>query len=388
MSKQRVVLKVTLCITFATFCGADDLKNFLLNASRYDPMTRPLSPGTNLTDIHTTIAILDMLGMEDNKDVASVLAVLTIRWRDELLTWNPNDYNGTSHLHLSPETIWVPDILTETPQSHGLGSHATVGVTSSGNATLVTRRTLQATCGSQFYTFWSTRHTCRIMFMSGFRSFDAMRLDGASVTSQFGRTHSSWTISPVTFRKAGVSELDFLFLKFSMERKKWPTLWYPVTSSVILTLVTFWLPPTSGRKVTLGCINLFLLAMLLSELDFYFRGQSNVPRVVAFLSHSTALTTASLVVSVLILRIAGGPQGCSVPRPLLNLLQGILGRLLCVSVQSPRRVSDMEHLADDTPPFIKHEARRQQEWFTVAQALDRAFFFMFAISYIVARARS
>ena len=33
------------------------------------------------------------------------------RWKDDYLTWNPDDYGGVWSVKMSHEKIWVPDVM-------------------------------------------------------------------------------------------------------------------------------------------------------------------------------------------------------------------------------------------------------------------------------------
>lgn len=394
MLREHLPFVFTLCITFAAHRLAQDvqpetkLRKYLLDHARYDPNVRPITYHSNMTDLHVAVAILDMIEMVDIKQSAKVHVLTTMTWKDELLTWDPSGYNGTMRLYLPAGSIWVPDTCIDIIKGQDLGVQTTIRVTSTGSATVTMPRTVVATCDSNVNGFWSISHECAFMFECGWSSFDRINLDGAAVTSEFLRTHSSWKTSPVTFSKLDMDSSVILMFTFSMERKKSTSTSYVTATSVILTLVMFWLPPTSGRKVTLGCVTLFMLVFMVIELSYQFQGAAVVPKVVVFLSHSTIIVAVALVCSVFILRLAGGPQGCRAPPMLLNLVEGLPGRLLCVSLQSERRTSDSEQLADDTPPPMKQEARRQREWYAVAQVIDRALFFAFVASFVIVGASS
>ena len=33
------------------------------------------------------------------------------RWVDEYLTWDPSDFGGVKSVRLSPNRVWIPDIM-------------------------------------------------------------------------------------------------------------------------------------------------------------------------------------------------------------------------------------------------------------------------------------
>jgi len=48
-------------------------------------------------------------GLSDN--AASVNFLWEQEWKDELLTWDPNDFSGLKVLRMPCERIWLPDIV-------------------------------------------------------------------------------------------------------------------------------------------------------------------------------------------------------------------------------------------------------------------------------------
>nr|CAD7407904.1 unnamed protein product [Timema poppensis] len=60
----------------------------------YDTMMRPV------TDVSRTTTVKVFLWLKH----------LDFEWKDELLQWNPEDYEGVGELQLISSSIWVPDI--------------------------------------------------------------------------------------------------------------------------------------------------------------------------------------------------------------------------------------------------------------------------------------
>ena len=40
-----------------------------------------------------------------------VIFWLEMRWQDEQLTWDPEDYGGLRTLKVKPSTVWIPDLV-------------------------------------------------------------------------------------------------------------------------------------------------------------------------------------------------------------------------------------------------------------------------------------
>lgn len=36
---------------------------------------------------------------------------LTLKWKDFQMTWNPVNYGGIKQIRVSPDKVWLPDIV-------------------------------------------------------------------------------------------------------------------------------------------------------------------------------------------------------------------------------------------------------------------------------------
>lgn len=89
--------------------GSGDSDN-INTTNIYDKRVRPV---INFEDaVNTTFSLkinrLDYFKQPEEKIRFNV--ELDLYWKDEFLTWEPNDFNGVTSLNIDPNEIWTPDI--------------------------------------------------------------------------------------------------------------------------------------------------------------------------------------------------------------------------------------------------------------------------------------
>jgi hypothetical protein len=89
--------------------GSGDSDN-INTTNIYDKRVRPVR---NFEDaVNTTFSLkinrLDYFKQPEEKIRFNV--ELDLYWKDEFLTWEPNDFNGVTSLNIDPNEIWTPDI--------------------------------------------------------------------------------------------------------------------------------------------------------------------------------------------------------------------------------------------------------------------------------------
>lgn len=204
----------------------------------------------------------------------------------------------------------------------------------------------------------------------------------------------------------------------------------PAIVIVIMTLVSFWLPPQAGEKLLLNgvaCIVICILLMYFSQLlpilsasspligTWKFHASRLVVAftvafkliifptspTVTFYSHTLYLLCFSLIISVIVINMSRNRKQCAVPRLIkANILDGFIGKLLAgASHAEPSTVENHseelretpfeEHLHSDDHQIIQTPAKTtskshgtHNEWIRLAVIVDRATFFVYVFVFI------
>uniref|UniRef100_X2B807 Neurotransmitter-gated ion-channel ligand-binding domain-containing protein n=1 Tax=Capitella teleta TaxID=283909 RepID=X2B807_CAPTE len=82
---------------------------------RYQTEATVLSrPGKNASDpivVNFSASIRKILDMDEQNQVFTVYAWRTLKWKDDYLTWDPDNFNGIQRTRLPATQIWTPDIV-------------------------------------------------------------------------------------------------------------------------------------------------------------------------------------------------------------------------------------------------------------------------------------
>uniref|UniRef100_A0A1I8GIH3 Neur_chan_LBD domain-containing protein n=1 Tax=Macrostomum lignano TaxID=282301 RepID=A0A1I8GIH3_9PLAT len=77
----------------------------------YDRTSRPVINDSTQIRVHIAVALFHILDTDEKHQTFSALMSIRLRWTDEYLTWDPEDFNGTTNLHIPSSAIWTPDIV-------------------------------------------------------------------------------------------------------------------------------------------------------------------------------------------------------------------------------------------------------------------------------------
>ncbi|XP_065280773.1 neuronal acetylcholine receptor subunit alpha-10-like isoform X2 [Dermacentor albipictus] len=109
--------------------------------------------------------------MDHSRQTVKVNVIISAKWRDEFLTWKPDDYGGEDFITVPAEKIWVPEIAAMKDLSPLLTSSRPGGsygrpmarVNASGSVSLDHLKQLPASCIATPEGFWSSRYDCQMV---------------------------------------------------------------------------------------------------------------------------------------------------------------------------------------------------------------------------------
>lgn len=148
------------------------LRQELLLNRQYDRMSRPVKNHLTQTKVDMRITINEFVELDTVNSLLVTDAWFHISWRDELLSWEPNDYQQLKQIHMNPNEIWKPDIvLINTANQENLLNVFTdseVLVNSTGDVTWITMGLLRSKCPIWAYDYPFTVRpvVCRLTFCS------------------------------------------------------------------------------------------------------------------------------------------------------------------------------------------------------------------------------
>ena len=83
--------------------------------SKYNKMIRGVKDQTKAVSVDLSFSLTSIVNLDELKEVFETMGLLSIKWRDERLVWDPDDYNGTRAVHAFQNEVWKPEILLSNP---------------------------------------------------------------------------------------------------------------------------------------------------------------------------------------------------------------------------------------------------------------------------------
>ncbi|XP_026464536.1 acetylcholine receptor subunit alpha-type acr-16-like [Ctenocephalides felis] len=395
---------------------SDKIKKSLL--ADYDKFTRP-AERDNTTTVQVGLVITHV-DLDEQTAVMTVNGWTKMTWKDPKLVWDPEQFNGVKTIHLADHEIWQPDILlynSATGSSIDHYGNTLAIVFNGGDVLWVPPSTFSAFCELDL-TYWpyDTQH-CRIKL--GSWTYDANQLDivlSTPDTTDFTElliSNNEWQVKDYTAERhqkyypccpEPYADVEF---NITLTRRS-PTysslVITPASIVVLMTLLSFWLPPTAGEKIILNSCNAIIICILMMYFSQKLPVMANhTPLVVLFYSSSLIMVTFSLIIAVVVLNLARTKHSAPLPWTIKNMLN-CLGPWLGLKhfMQEPPvpcnrpeelreqpNASNFDEMTstDDRQMIAPSSASKQpalyQDWLLLAAALDRVGFLVYCFVFAI-----
>ncbi|CAL1543065.1 unnamed protein product, partial [Lymnaea stagnalis] len=202
-------------------------------------------------------------------------------WKDELLTWNPDDYGGIKDMVVPQGIIWKPDMAVYNSLEDDIylgGENLLADVNFKGEVRWEPVINLDATCRVDISKYPFDENVCILEVMpwmtgvSMYPYFVCLRQAGVSMQPILCMSASSWCL-----HNPNVSTYFHFFgfystIYFSLKLKRRPaylamTLLTPVTLLAVLCVVSFLLTPEEPEKVSVAITILLSFTVFLGVID-------------------------------------------------------------------------------------------------------------------------
>uniref|UniRef100_A0A914W2Y4 Neurotransmitter-gated ion-channel ligand-binding domain-containing protein n=1 Tax=Plectus sambesii TaxID=2011161 RepID=A0A914W2Y4_9BILA len=77
----------------------------------YDREIRPVKLLSTTTNISVDSKIYSILSINEQEESIELIINTRLAWTDELLTWNPQDYDNCSKIRTLASNVWLPDFV-------------------------------------------------------------------------------------------------------------------------------------------------------------------------------------------------------------------------------------------------------------------------------------
>ncbi|XP_035002393.2 5-hydroxytryptamine receptor 3A-like [Hippoglossus stenolepis] len=299
-------------------CSYQDVLNYL-NMSRNNErfsMSRPVKNYRHTTPVHLEVvlyAILDVVEKEQ-KFIPYVWTVM--RWNNEYISWDPNQFCGIDNVSLPAELLWKPDLaIVEMTEKDKAPPSPYLTINAKGDVEVQNVQVLVSTCRMQIYTFPFDIQSCNLTFKSVIHAAKDIRLrasDNSSEATEESReamqTQYEWLFINMTVTPRNSTDLlsqDIIVYTIKMKRRS--ALYIvnfilPILFFLCLDLASFLMSDTGGEKLSFKITVLLAVTVLQLILNDILPSSSNrIPLIAVYCIGMFALMMLSLLETIVLM---------------------------------------------------------------------------------------
>lgn len=314
-------------------------------------MSRPVKNHLTQTKVDMRITINEFVELDTINSLLVTDAWFHITWRDELLGWDPNDYQQLKQIHMNPNEIWKPDlVLINTANQDNLLNIFTdseVLVNSTGDVTWITMGLLRSKCPIWAYDYPFTVRpvNCRLTFCS--LIYQSHEVNITTPGNEFFLA-GPWFVNPrlqfinITgeryerfYEGYGTYSFESLTVQLKRRDNALPMIMkIPTLASITMVLCMFFLPVTWPVRIHLALFATFIQLLLILYIGLQLGVNAiGLARPISYLRDDLFLSSMALVLTLVFRRLlALADQLPDLPYLLSSLLAGPVARLLCFGI--------------------------------------------------------
>ncbi|GAB1603731.1 neuronal acetylcholine receptor subunit alpha-10-like [Argonauta hians] len=322
----------------------------------YEKSVRPVINASTILLVRFGLRLNQIVDLDERHQVLTTNVFIDQEWSDENLYWEPGKYNSVRSLRVPAKNVWLPDTFiynNADDGSTGFMQGTYVLVNHNGSVLWPVPVKLKSSCKVDITYFPFDDQQCILRFgswiYSGLWIDYITMMEGNPVDLTTYVNNSEWDLLDIRLDKnirthscCPDPHPDMTYTLYIRRR----TFYYifniiiPCVMLSALTLLTFWLPPTSGEKITLG-LSVFLafsMFMLLIAEQVPATSES-VPLIGIYLCLVMTMTSVSVIMAVMVINLYNrGMKTRRAPK--------WLRKLVLEFASSPLKMKhDIEHLA-------------------------------------------
>lgn len=350
-SRDLVVVIVFSFLTSAQAANPSDeqaLISTLMNS--YNRNARPVLHLERSTNVTFGIEVVQLVNVDDRNQMITTNVWVRQRWKNELLTWKRDDYNGVKSIRIDPSLVWIPDIVlynsADSVFSGGLQKYKTrVILVNDGRNAWYSPASFRSTCNIDVTYFPFDEQKCFMKF--GSWTFVVTDLDiDAETTPTFSDKYvksAEWDLIRASKRRNvqfyECCSIPFADVTIEMVIRRKPLFYVfnlitPCMIMLSMILLGFFLPPESGERITLSITVLLAMAVFLQLVaETLPRNSETIPLLGKFYITIMAEISMSLMSTCWVLNIHHRNSGRSIvkiPSWIETYVLGWLASALCV----------------------------------------------------------
>ncbi|CDQ92168.1 unnamed protein product, partial [Oncorhynchus mykiss] len=288
---------------------------------KYDCGVRPVQNWTRPTLIHIDLILQSVLDVDGKTQQVTTSIWYRQIWTDEFLVWDPEEFDGITEISLSSDAIWVPDlIISEFVDVGESPAIPYVYVNSSGMVKNNKPIQVVSACDLELYAFPFDKQNCTLTFRSWLHSVTEVNLTLWRSAEEIANDQKSfmddgeWELLSVPSRywHLRLDDRDYAHIQFNNRRvliRRRPLLYVvslliPSIFLMVVDVISFYLPPNSGTRIT------FKTSILLGYTVFRVNLMNEMPATAirtpligVFFAVCMALLVLNLSISIFVVKL-------------------------------------------------------------------------------------
>ncbi|XP_065143856.1 5-hydroxytryptamine receptor 3B [Paramisgurnus dabryanus] len=285
---------------------------------KYDCGVRPVQNWTSPTTVYIDLIIQSVLDVDGQTQKVTTSLWYRQIWKDEFLVWNPKEFDGLNEISLSSDAIWVPDIIISEFVDVGKSPVIPyVYVNSSGIVKNYKPIQVVSACHLEIFAFPFDRQNCTLTFRSWLHSVNELDLalwrPAENISSEIEEfmDDGEWELLsiPSHYWILNIDDQKYAHIQFNVLIRRRPLLYVvslliPSIFLMVVDVISFYLPPNSGTRVTFKTsILLGYTVIRVNLMDEIPATAIKTPLIGIFFAVCMALLVLSLAMSIFVVKL-------------------------------------------------------------------------------------
>ena len=391
--KNIAIFVLTICFLQNSFASTiQNVKRLYSDLMKdYNQNVYPANDQSQDINILISMGALQLVDLDEISGRFAMAGVLYISWRDESLTWDPNQYNNTLAIEFPKENVWIPPLLLLNPFDQVIDlkeGHDLVTYNSNGSSLWTTIDLFSTSCQIDVTVYPYDTQTCKISFASD--NYHSPKMNFIS-KNEYMRTdlyheHGIWSLLNTSARVHTIQARHSKMIEFKMTLKRKSlfltfNIIFPVLVIMVLNLQVFILPVESGERVSYVTTTLLALTVFLTIISDDLPTISDpMPSLCLFIITNLIISVVVCIATIIQLNLYYRDESTAQIPIWIKRLYFIRNSRTSSMEQMNTNEKNEYYSSEDT---VKVKIGEKLTWKRVVAFFDRCLFvFFFIISFI------